>query len=398
MDQTEHHFTGDSSLLRKVNESAVLELIRTEGPLSRVELARKLQLSQPTISRIVSPLIESGLVVEGKQGDSSRGRRPILLELNPRASLIVSVYLHQNMVGALADLNGEVLEQLMLPAVAGEAGIQQLVELVRELVRKAEGYNIPIRGIGIGVPSVTRSQDGLVVWAPVYEWRNVPLKQRVEESLGFPVFLENEVNLMALGESWRGAGQNVKDLVCISWGPGIGAGIILNGQLLRGVHDAAGEIGYIIPDRSHLGRRFDEYGCLEGLAGGHGMVKRAERYLSAGSASALSELAEITPFDIMTAAEEGDPVASVIIEETVDYLSIAIVNITSVIDPDLIILGGDLTELGRRCIHRITERLDGLLQVVPEIVPSSLGLNAAILGAVYSVMRQTSDHLFIHSS
>jgi predicted NBD/HSP70 family sugar kinase len=398
MTQSGHHYTGDSTLLRRVNESAVLELIRTEGPLSRSDLARKLQLSQPTISRIVNPLIEAGLVIEGKQGDSSGGRRPILLELNHRTSLIIGVYLHQNMVAALTDLNGEILEQLILPAVPGEAGIQQLIRLIQRLVKAAERYGAPVRGVGIGIPSVTRSQEGTVVWAPVYKWRNVPLKQRLEESLNLSVYVENEVNLIALGENWRGAGQDVQDMVCISWGLGIGAGIILNGQLHRGAHDAAGEIGYIIPGREYVGRRYDDgYGCLEGLAGGHGAIEQVRKHLIAGNVSTLSDLEEITPFDVMTAAKEGDSVASAVIEEIMDYLSIAIANLVCVIDPEKIIIGGDLTELGRFCIDGIHDRLEGMIPVVPKIVPSSLGLNAPILGAVIVVMKQTSDHLFIHA-
>lgn len=400
VDKNYLNHTGDATLLRKVNESAILELIREQGPISRSDLARLLRLSPPTITRIVNPLIEDGLVLEGEAGDSKGGRRPILLTFNHQASLIVGVYLSQNITGALANLNGEILERRTRPSIPGEEGVQRLIELIRELCRASDRFGSPVRGVGVGVPSVTLAEEGIVTWAPSFGWRNLPLKRRLEEALGLSVFIENEVNLIALGESWRGAGQGRRNLICISLGDGIGAGLVLNGQLYRGSHHAAGEVGYIIPNEHCLGYKYDDYGCLEGLAGSTGIIQRTRHRLEAGQSSILTQPWRTDPTSltaqiILTAAREGDALATAVLQETINYLSIAVANIACIIDPDRIIISGDLAEFGDLFVEPIRTCLEGLIPVVPEIGLSDLGLDAPVLGAVATALRQTSDWLFI---
>lgn len=397
MDKDYPNHTGDATLLRKVNESAILELIREKGPISRSDLARLLRLSPPTITRIVNPLIEAGLVIEGSTGDSKGGRRPIMLTFNSQASLIVGVYVGQNIVGALADLNGEIFERRTLPSLPGEAGVQRLIDFIKELCQAAAPFGAPLRGVGVGIPSITVLEDGLITWAPSFGWRNLPLKQRLQEALDLPVFIENSVNLIALGESWRGAGQGLRNLLCLQLGDGIGAGLILNGQLYRGSHYAAGEVGYIIPNERYLGQTYDNYGCLEGLAGSSGIVQRAWQRLQTGQPSILAqtELNSLTVEQVLAAASAGDTLAQAVAQETVDYLSIAVANMACIIDPDRIIIGGDLAEFGELFIEPIRARLTGLIPVTPDIRLSDLGLDAAVLGAVATALSQTSDWLFV---
>lgn len=397
MDKDYPNHTGDATLLRKVNESAILELIREKGPISRSDLARLLRLSPPTITRIVNPLIEAGLVIEGSAGDSKGGRRPIMLTFNSQASLIVGIYVGQNIVGALVDLNGEIFERRTLPSLPGEEGVRRLIEFIKELCQAAAPFGAPLRGVGVGIPSITVLEDGIITWAPSFGWRNLPLKQRLQEALDLPVFIENSVNLIALGESWRGAGQGLRNLLCLQLGDGIGAGLILNGQLYRGSHYAAGEVGYIIPNERYLGQTYDNYGCLEGLAGSSGIVQRAWQRLQTGQPSILAqtELNSLTVEQVLAAASAGDALAQAVVQETVDYLSIALANMACIIDPDRIIIGGDLAEFGELFIEPIRARLAGLIPVIPDIQLSDLGLDAAVLGAVATALSQTSDWLFV---
>jgi predicted NBD/HSP70 family sugar kinase len=392
--------TGDATLLRKVNESAILELIREQGPISRSELARLLHLSPPTITRIVNPLIEAGLVLEGNPGDSKGGRRPILLTFNSRSSLIVGVYVGQNLVGALADLNGEIFERRTLPSLPGEEGVERLIEFTQELCQAADRFGVPLRGVGVGVPSITLFDEGIVSWAPSFGWRDLPLKQRLQQALGLPVFIENSVNLIALGESWRGAGQGLRNLLCLQFGDSIGAGLMLNGQLYRGSHFAAGEVGYIIPNERYLGQTYDTYGCLEGFAGSTGIIQRTRQRLEAGQPSVLAEAWQLDPTSltaemVLAAARMEDALAQAVVRETVDYLSIAVANVACIVDPDLIIIGGDLVEFGDLFVEPIHARIAGVIPVVPEIRLSDLGLDAPVLGAVATALRQTSDWLFV---
>jgi len=392
---------GDATFLRQVNEAAVLELIREQGPISRSEIARRLRLSPATITRIVNDLLENHLVLEGSSVHSQHGRRPVLLEFNPRASLIIGVYVHKNMVGALSDLNGEILERRVVPSIPGEAGVECLITLIEDLHRVSRDFGPPVRGVGIGAPSIVIFEKGAVVWAPSLGWRNLPLKTRLEGALRLPVFVENEVNLIALGESWRGAGQGIRNLVCISLGAGIGAGIILNGQLYRGSHDAAGEVGYIIPNESCLGRVYDEFGCLEGLAGSTGIVARASARLAGGEPSVLADSVEqgnpssLTVEMVLSAARDGDHLARSVLDETLDYLSIAVANLACILDPDCIVISGDLAEFGDLFVEPIRLRLRGALPQMPDILLSELGTDAAVLGALAIALYKTDNEVFV---
>lgn len=394
---------GDATFLRKVNESAILELIREEGPVSRSEIARRLRLSPATITRIVNVLLENRIVLEGNPIHSQQGRRPVLLEFNPWASLIIGVYVHKNMVGALSDLNGKILERRVVPSLVGEAGVKRLIGLVEELHQASKSFGPPVRGVGIGAPSIVTFDKGAVVWAPSLGWRNLPLKARLEEALNLPVFVENEVNLIALGESWRGNGQGVRNLACISLGAGIGAGIVLDGQLYRGSHDAAGEVGYIIPNQSCLGRVYNGYGCLESLAGSMGIVQRALARLADGESSVLGGLESIDPLHltvemVLSAARQGDSLAQSVISETVDYLSIAIANLICILDPDRVVISGDLAEFGDLFVQPIRSRLEGALPQMPDIVLSELGTDAAVLGALAIALFKTEGGIFVHKA
>jgi len=391
---------GDATFLRKVNESAVLELIREQGPISRSEIARRLRLSPATITRIVNGLLENGIVLEGSPIYSRYGRRPVLLEFNPRASLIIGVYVHQNMVGALSDLSGEILERRTLPSLPGEAGVEQLIALIQELHQASLRLELPARGVGVGAPSIVTFADGTVVWAPSLGWCNLPLKYRLQTALHLPVFVENEANLIALGESWRGVGRGVRNLVCISLGAGIGAGTILNGQLYRGSHDAAGEIGYAIPNESCLGRVYDQYGCLESLAGSTGIAQRAATRLAEGVPSLLRELISTNPSHltaemVLSAARQGDGLAQAVLDETLDYLATAVANLICVLDPDRIVISGDLVEFGDLFVEPIRSRLQGTLPQLPDIVLSELGTDAAVLGALAIALYETEGGLSV---
>ena len=238
------------------------------------------------------------------------------------------------------------------------------------------------------------------MWAPSLGWRRLPLKARVEQAVGLRVFVENEVNLIALGESWRGAGQDVDNLVCISLGPGIGAGIVLNGLLYRGTHNAAGEVGYMLPGTDFLGRVYDDYGCLEGLAGCVGIVQRARQLLTNGQPSSLrtrwtSGDAEFTADAVLQAARQGDALALGVVDQISDYLSLVVANAVCVLDPDRIVISGDLVTYADLFVERIQRRLSGALPHMPDLVVSELRMDAAVLGALAMALFETDGGLFV---
>ena len=395
--------TGDATLLRKVNESAVLEQIRRRGPLTRSEVARQLHLSLPTITRIANELLNAGLIVESSTAGSSGGRRPGLLAFNARANLIIGVYVGHKMVAALADLNGEIIERRSQTARSGEAGLQQLIELINDLRQQAAALGLAVRGVGVGAPSIVSFPEGVVAWAPGLGWRDLPLKQHLETAFDLPVFVENEVNLLAVGESWLGAGRGIRRLVCVSVGTGVGAGLILDGQLYRGTRGAAGEIGYLVPNESYLGRQVNGFGALESLADRNALAARGCAHIQGGGQSVLNDLCaadpdKLTAEMVLDAARAGDPQASAAMSEVIDYLSIAVANLICVVDPERIVLSGDLAAYADMFTEPVRERIQGLVPAMPEIVASVLGMDAAVLGAVAIAMRETSDALSIQPS
>ncbi len=395
--------TGDATLLRKVNESAVLDVIREQGPISRSEVARRLGLSPATITRIVAVLLENEIVIEGNSSRAPHGRRPVLLEFNPRASLIIGVYVGENMMGALSDLSGEILDRRVVPSAPGETGVKLLIDLIQDLHDESRRYGVDVRGVGVGIPSIIDSKAGVVVWAPILGWRNLPIRDRLEEALSLPVFVENEVNLSALGESWLGVGRDVDTLVCLSLGGGIGAGIVLDGRLHRGAHYAAGEIGYVVPNEACLGHVYDNYGCLEGLAGSTGIVSRARGRMLRGDTCMLSRSLGDVPKDlgvgqVLSAARAGDATCQAVVDETVDYLAIMVANLACALDPNLVVISGDLAEYGDLFVEPIQRRLYGILPHVPDVVLSELRMDATVLGAVAMALYKTDGGVSVRSS
>ena len=390
---------GNSKLVKKLNQAAILRILRERGPLSRTEIAGLIHLNPSTVSRIVSELLAEHLVFEERKGQSSAkgGRQPIFLQFNYKASLIVGLDLGgTSMVGALADLEGNILHRESVPSRYGQEGLEALMALVEGLLHVPRLPGQKVRAIGIGAPGVPRSQEGVVVWAPSLGWREMPLKKIVEERFGIPTFVENDVNLHALGEHWRGAGRGVRDLVCIFIGTGIGAGIIINDELYRGADEAAGEVGYIIPHEKYLGRSYGEFGCLESLAAGPGIVRSARQAIQQGIPTAILDLAAgdegaITAELVFAAARQGDAVAQKIVDETVRYLSIAVANVASIINPRRIVLGGGIAKSDDLILEPIKRLIQGVVPAMPEIVPSQLGSDAGVLGAVSLALRSTED-------
>jgi predicted NBD/HSP70 family sugar kinase len=180
---------------------------------------------------------------------------------------------------------------------------------------------------------------------------------------------------------------------------GIGAGLVLEGHLYRGSHGAAGEVGYVIPNVSYLGRVYDGFGCLENLAGGSAMVQRMEeKKIEGRGPTAQGSPDPLSLAQVFRAARAGDQAATAVVAEAVDYLSLAIANLACIIDPDRIVLSGWMADFADLFIEPIRRRIQGILPAETEIIQSDLGIEAAVYGAVLSVMRYTGDAVFVQPS
>lgn len=388
--------TVTASLMRSINRSAILGLIRQNSPIARSAIAGRLGMSLPTVMRIVDELMEEDLVRFQGTSESTGGRPRALLDFSGDAYAVVGVDLGgSKMFGTVANLSGTVQYEVRIPRDDDSPGahLERLCELIENLLDAPRPPGQRIRGIGIGAPGITLGPEGIVTWAPSLGWRDLPLKQILTDRFAELVFVENDVNLAALGEWGFGAGRGVRNLVCIAVGTGIGAGIIIDGALYRGHNQAAGEIGYLPPGAEFLGRRYGQFGALESMASGLGIARRGRQLVEEEGIPVPSEA--LSAEDVFAAAQRGAPWAQQVISETVDYLSLAIASISALLDPEVIVLGGGVAHSVDLLIGPILQRLEGVVPSVPRLVASPLGRRAAVMGAIMLVLNATTERFIV---
>jgi len=381
--------------MRGINRSAVLDIIRRQGPIPRTEIAAILQISLMTVMRIVDELIAEDLVRPTGKKEFSGGRRRPLLEFNAENHLVIGVDMNETgLSGAVADLAGNILTEVTLPQdPPGGIHYEPLVILIEKLFASACLTGKHIRGIGIGAPGITYTENGRVQWAPTLEWRNFPVKEKLSERFNLPVILDNDVNLSALGEMWFGVAQDYTNLVLMTVGHGIGAGVIIDGAVYRGSHLTAGEIGFLLPDRSQLGVKREGVGALESLASGDSIALRA-RYALQNSLSP-DELAKLTAEDVFNAFRRGEEWSRPIVSNTVDYLSQTVAALTVCYASEIIILSGGVAKSADLLIEPICQRIDGSIPIRPLLVASKLGSRAAILGTIIEMLYNSADYYIV---
>ena len=392
-----YRLTITASAMREINRSAILEIIRRESPIARSTIAHRLDVSLPTVMRIVDGLIDEGFVRLHGGTEWSGGRRRPLLGFNEGGHLILGVDMGGTKIyGALSDLGGNILDEVNIArhGTNGEDSFNRLTTLIDTLLASPKLAGRPVHGIGVGAPGITLHKEGIVTWANTLHWQNFPLKQRLSELYPLPITVDNDVNLAALGELWFGAGQNTQNMVMVAIGTGIGAGIVIDGALYRGANEASGEIGNMLPGCEFLGKNFQDFGALESVASGTGIAERARMALE-GERTA-EELENLVAEDVFEAAKQRQEWAWKIIDETVDYLAIAIANLAVVFDPELIILGGGVSRSADMLVDPILRRMEGTIPVLPKLVVSSLGLRAGVMGAITNVLHNTSNFYVVH--
>ena len=383
--------TITSNEMRGVNRTAVLDLIRTEGPISRTEIASILKISLPTSMRIVDELIQAELVISTGKKEKSGGRKRPLLAFNAEEHLVIGVDMNSDSVyGAVADLSGKILvENTVKHAMSGFEIYFQLVDVIEGLSTDANQTGKQVRGICVGAPGITYDDDGEIKWAPSLDWRRFPLKKQLEDHFQVPVSLDNDVNLAAQGEMWFGEGQEARNLVLIIVGQGIGAGIIIDGAVYRGSHLTAGEIGFLLPNLDSLNKNWEGVGAAESTAAIPGILshattlkKRAELD-DAGSRLTLEAL--------FAADQSGAEWAKNAFDAAMDNLAQIVAAVSVCYDPEVIVLSGEILPYADKVIEPILERLVGRIPIQPKLVPSKLGKRGSILGAVINVLHNTYD-------
>lgn len=385
--------TITSAEMRSVNRSAVLEYLRRNSPAARTTIARDLQLSLPTVMRIVDELIKKGWVRPTGAKEWSSRRRRDLLEYYKEGHAVIGIDLGgTKMFGALANIGGEIICEQTINGhgTSGDDSYAMLEAIIQTLMDSPRKRGQKICGIAVGAPGVTRAHAGIVEWAPSLNWREYPLKQKLEKRFRLPCIVDNDVNLAALGEQWFGAGDGASNIVLIAIGTGVGAGLIVDGALYRGHTEAAGEVGFLISNRGELDRRYETFGALESVISGAGIAERAHKCLA--DQFTHEQLTPITSQDVFDAYRRGEAWSVPLVNETVDYLSSALINISTLLDPELIILGGGVSESADVLLPAVQSRIQNILPKIPAIKISTLGRRAAVMGAIAQIVHLTSDY------
>ncbi|WP_338780816.1 ROK family transcriptional regulator [Metabacillus sp. FJAT-52054] len=395
------HLVGSFQLMKSLNRSLILNIIRSTGGISRAEIAKKTKLTPPTVTNIASELLNDGLVVEGQQGPSSGGRKPIILRINSRNFFVAGIDVGVSKIRfALTDLEAQIVLQNTIPIDDSMTEEDFVQIIIREILRLVETAAIPkdkLIGIGIGMHGIVNSSKGVALFAPNLNLKNIPLKERLEEELLVPVRVENDARAMALGESWFGNGVGAEDLICINVGYGIGAGILMNNELFRGRHGLAGEIGHTVADLNGTKCTCGNYGCLQTVAGHDGLKRAAMREISFGRKTLITDLIngdenKISGELLHKAALQGDELAIEIFRDAGRYIGTAVTNLIHIMNPSKIIIGGGISKAGPFLLDPIREvvKQRALDEEAKEtvIVQSGLGDEAALIGAATLVLAE----------
>jgi glucokinase len=388
--------TINARQMKQVNRSAILELIRQFSPTARPEISRLLELSMPTVMRIVDELIEDGLVRSTGEMAGKSGRPRELLEYNKCGSAVIGIDLGgTKLYGALANIGGEILGEVHKKqhSSTGDESFTLVEEMIQSLIQLAGEKQQKLLGIAVGAPGVTHVKTGVVEWAPSLSWRDFPLKQRIADRFHLPVVVDNDVNLAVLGEQWFGAGRGVNNLLLLAIGTGMGAGLIIDGVIYRGHNEAAGEVGYFLPEVGALGKQYDQFGAMESIISGTGIAERAKRLLN--GIKSEDELDSLTAGEVFDAARKGESWAIQIVDETADYLSMVIADISTLLDPELIVLSGGVSNSTDLLIEPILKRLDSVIQHIPRLEVSTLGAKATVMGAISLILHLTKDYYVV---
>lgn len=387
--------------IKRSNQDLVLDVIRTEGPLSRTKLSRITNLSSPTVSRIVNFLMREGIIVEAGKEESISGRKAVLLEFNSDGGYVVGAEVGEVKVrAALADLKGSIQQELTAPTFphqGGEISLNQLTATIQKLLTRGKVKTSEVKMIGVSVPSPVDKATGKVVLASTIEgWYNLPLQDILQREFGIPALIENNVNMAALGEKSYGIGKRSKNLIYVAVSTGIGAGIIMENELYYGTHNLAGEISHMAIEKDSWQKDYGFHGCLENLISGDVMVEQVKQLLKKGHKSIIPEMTEeeeISPEAIFVAVAEGDELAIKAVTNISQYLGIGVANLVSLFDPETIVLGGDIILAGEMPLEVISGIVKRLAPILPQISLSQLGNKASMYGAVAIALKETFQKL-----
>ncbi len=378
---------GSRSLSRDLNASLLIELVRRFGPISRAELSRQSQISAPTVSAIVAQLLARGTFSEVAIAPSSGGRPPVLLQLNPKAGYVVGIKLRDDgLTTVVCDLDaGIVAIDEKAVALVGDpaAAIAEIEQATRRVLRGAGIARAKVLGVGIGLPGVIDSLRGSCQFSHLLQWHEVELAAPLQRRLRLPVWVDNDVNTLAIAEKWAGDGIAARDFITLSVGRGLGLGIVIDRSVYRGAVGGAGEFGHVIIDPDGPECECGRSGCLEALVGERALLRRV---------SALHGRS-IERDELISLAAQGEPATVQVLTDGSQRLGLAVANVVTLLNPELVIICGEGTQLGAPFLDLVVAAIRDLtfagLGKQIEVKVQQWGDDAWAVGAATLVLRES---------
>lgn len=400
---------GSFELMKQLNVSAVLKVIRDNGSLSRADVAKITGLTPASVTNITKMLIEDEYLVECKVGQSSGGRPPIILELNPNARYVIGISIGVGVIDVvITNLSSEIILKKSIEINEERYNydfvFKELVKLINEVIECSKIERGKIIGAGVALHGIVNAGTGISIYSPYYGWKEINIKKALENELNLSVYVDNDVRVMALGESWFGITKDITNFVTLNISNGIGAGIIINNKPYYGVDFSAGEIGHIVVDGDGDKCNCGNYGCLETVASNNNITKKAIKLIKQGANSILkdlkSDINELTIEDICYAAKLEDELAISIIKEAARYIGIAITNLINILNPTSIVVVGEIFENTSYAIETLNEIVKNrgmkLSSENVRIIKSMLGRDAAVVGATTLVIQEIFNGMSIN--
>jgi len=380
--------SAQPALLKDLNERAVLDAIRDAAPISRAEISRRARISKPTVSVALQSLLHAGLVREAEEARAGRSYGAVFFEPVPEAALVLGIDIGARFLrGALSDLRGTIRARQDIEL--DRAGADELLDAV---ARMRDGLvavsGLPadrIDSVVTGIPGVVEEETGRVRLAEnAHGLEGMAVGAELERRLGLPVTVENDVNLAALGEHARGLGRGIDDFAFVSVGTGLGAGLVLAGELRRGRHGAAGELDFV--------READDED-LDPCAAA--LPALAARLAANGDGGATTLAPPYDPRAIFAAARARDPLGCAVVAEEARRIALHIVPIAAVADVALVVLGGGVGRNGDLLLEPVRTVLAERLAYPPRVEVSSLGEAAVLIGALAVGLRTALERVFV---
>lgn len=339
--------TWNQQVVKKNNKALVLQLIMEKEPISRADIAQVSGLNKATVSSLVNELLAADLVYESGPGESSGGRRPVILHFNKIAGYSIGIDIGVNYVlCVLTDLKGNIVieRNQAVHKTPYAATIEIVKEMIHSLIVEMPSSRYGIVGIGVGVPGIV-NKEGSVLLAPNLGWKNTQIKKDLEDLFHVPVIIENEANAGAFGEQQFGIGQDYQNIIYISAGIGIGVGIILNKELYQGKNGFSGEMGHMIIDINGKPCNCGSKGCWEAYASEQALLEKAGE-----NRNSLENLIQL--------ASHEDKNAQNLFTEIGAYLGYGINNIINTFNPDQVIIGNRLSMAKEWIEHPILSTIE----------------------------------------